>query len=106
MENTAAAGAAMIPAGRCLDCHTEEVASMLWSRTSIGALLGAFVMSHAAVGYAPGRGTTEAVDGADGPSAETRKERLSNKASDEQRVDNCEVPPECRGPDPPRRLRA
>jgi hypothetical protein len=29
--------------------------------------------------------------------AETLKERLSDKASDEQRVDNCNVPPEKRG---------
>lgn len=28
----------------------------------------------------------------------TGKERLSDKASDEQRVDNCKVPPERRGP--------
>src|SRR6266542_2252714 len=28
------------------------------------------------------------------------KERLSDKASDEQRVDNCRVPPERRGPTP------
>ena len=28
---------------------------------------------------------------------ETLKERLSDKASDEQRVDNCNVPPEKRG---------
>jgi hypothetical protein len=30
----------------------------------------------------------------------TGKERLSNKASDEQRVDNCKVPIEQRGPKP------
>jgi hypothetical protein len=30
----------------------------------------------------------------------TLKERLSNKASDEQRVDNCHVPPAQRGPTP------
>ncbi len=32
--------------------------------------------------------------------AETLKERLSDKASDEQRVDNCKVPKERRGPKP------
>jgi hypothetical protein len=32
--------------------------------------------------------------------ARTIKERLSGKASDEQRVDNCKVPPELRGPKP------
>jgi hypothetical protein len=30
----------------------------------------------------------------------TAKERLSGKAADEQRVDNCKVPPELRGPKP------
>jgi hypothetical protein len=30
--------------------------------------------------------------------AKTSKERLSDKAADDQRVDNCGVPPERRGP--------
>ena len=30
--------------------------------------------------------------------AKTLKERISDKASDDQRVDNCRVPPERRGP--------
>lgn len=30
----------------------------------------------------------------------TGKERLADKASDEQRVDNCKVPPDRRGPRP------
>ena len=30
----------------------------------------------------------------------TGKERLGGKASDEQRVDNCKVPPDLRGPKP------
>ena len=34
------------------------------------------------------------------PGAETLKERLSDKASDEQRVDNCHVAPERRGDKP------
>lgn len=33
-------------------------------------------------------------------STKTLKERLSDKASDEQRVDNCKVPMERRGPKP------
>jgi hypothetical protein len=33
-----------------------------------------------------------------GAAAQTLKERLSDKASDGQRVDNCRVPPERRGP--------
>jgi hypothetical protein len=32
--------------------------------------------------------------------AQTMKERLSDKASDQQRVDNCHVPPERRGATP------
>ena len=32
--------------------------------------------------------------------ARTSKERLGGKASDEQRVDNCKVPPELRGSKP------
>jgi hypothetical protein len=32
--------------------------------------------------------------------ARTAKERLGGKASDEQRVDNCKVPPDLRGPKP------
>jgi hypothetical protein len=32
-----------------------------------------------------------------GPEMKTLKEKLSDKASDEQRVDNCHVPPERRG---------
>jgi hypothetical protein len=35
-----------------------------------------------------------------GATAQTLKERLSDKASDEQRVDNCRVPPERRGTTP------
>jgi len=31
---------------------------------------------------------------------QTGKERLGTKATDEQRVDNCKVPPELRGPTP------
>jgi hypothetical protein len=33
-------------------------------------------------------------------STRTGKERLGGKASDEQRVDNCNVPPDLRGPKP------
>jgi hypothetical protein len=38
-----------------------------------------------------------AVGSAAAQPAKTSKERLSDKASDEQRVDNCHVPPERRG---------
>jgi hypothetical protein len=32
--------------------------------------------------------------------AQAANERLGGKASDEQRVDNCKVPPDLRGPKP------
>jgi hypothetical protein len=35
-----------------------------------------------------------------GAQARTAKERLGSKAADEQRVDNCKVPVELRGPTP------
>jgi hypothetical protein len=35
-----------------------------------------------------------------GTPVKTGKERLGDKASDEQRVDNCKVPPDRRGPRP------
>jgi hypothetical protein len=35
-----------------------------------------------------------------GEPTRTGKERLGGKASDEQRIDNCNVPPELRGPKP------
>ena len=41
-----------------------------------------------------------ALAGAAGAPAQTLKERLSDKGSDEQRVDNCGVPPERRGTTP------
>jgi hypothetical protein len=34
----------------------------------------------------------------EGGATRTGKERLGGKSSDEQRVDNCKVPPELRGP--------
>jgi hypothetical protein len=34
------------------------------------------------------------------PQIKTSKERLSRKADDEQRIDNCRVPAELRGPTP------
>lgn len=37
---------------------------------------------------------------ASGDALKSAKERLSDKASDEQRVNNCRVPPEKRGPKP------
>jgi hypothetical protein len=43
---------------------------------------------------------TTAVDESGAPEMKTLKEKLSDKPSDEQRVDNCGVPPSRRGPTP------
>jgi hypothetical protein len=51
-----------------------------------GALVGAAVLAAALFGAA-----------AQTPPAETLKERLSDKASDQQRVDDCKVPADKRG---------
>ena len=45
-----------------------------------------------------GSGAQPATADAHAAATRTVKERLSSKASDEQRVDNCKVPPERRGP--------
>ena len=47
---------------------------------------------------APSPGAAAASDGE--PEPKTLKERLSDKASDEQRIDDCGVAPERRGPKP------
>lgn len=61
----------------------------------IGSALMAVAFSlHAAGAYA------QAPAGPLAPATETLKERLSDKASDEQRVDNCKVPKDRRGPKP------
>jgi hypothetical protein len=47
-----------------------------------------------------GSGAEPATEDARAAPTRTVKERLSSKASDDQRVDNCKVPPELRGPKP------
>ena len=48
----------------------------------------------------PGAGEAPRDDGGVSGPARTGKERLGGKASDEQRVDNCKVPPDRRGTTP------
>jgi hypothetical protein len=68
---------------------------MPYDRILLGGLVAAALLLHAAGGWSQ--------DG-DKQSAEasrvvqTLKERLGDKTSDEQRVDNCKVPVERRGP--------
>jgi hypothetical protein len=59
------------------------------------ALLAAAITT---VAGAPAAGEANRVEAA--APTRTVKERLGGKASDEQRVDNCKVPPELRGPKP------
>ena len=68
-----------------------------WDRIATATILGAL----AAVPLAADEPTLDAAprtptEQAPAP-VKTGKERLSSKASDEQRVDNCKVPPELRG---------
>jgi hypothetical protein len=74
---------------------------MPYGRIILGGLVGLTLLFYAGCGHAqdgdkrqttlvatPGRATEE---------GETLKERLSDKASDDQRVDNCNVPVDRRG---------
>jgi hypothetical protein len=70
--------------------------SIIRAGTRIGAT--ALVLMLAAAGAGPcGAGEDKQIE--DG-GTRTGKERLGGKASDEQRVDNCKVPPELRGSKP------
>jgi hypothetical protein len=51
------------------------------------------------VAFAGGSGQEPEAEDARAP-VRTAKERLGSKAADDQRVDNCKVPPELRGPKP------
>ena len=59
---------------------------------------GLLIVAWAVLGFfAPGAHADEA---SHVQSIRTAKERLGGKASDEQRIDNCKVPRELRGPKP------
>jgi hypothetical protein len=68
-----------------------------------GWLLALALMILPEPGLVPARaapGDAKAASDVQTEPTRTSKERLSNKASDEQRVDNCKVPIEQRGPKP------
>ena len=66
-------------------------------RLALGCAAAALLAAH--LGLAAGDGALEpASEAARTETTRTVKERLSSKAKDEQRVDNCKVPPESRGP--------
>jgi hypothetical protein len=72
----------------------------MWFRTALVATVGTIIASL--LGFARAQDATPA-SMQSGPQTvttirgETLKERLGDKASDEQRVDNCKVPVERRG---------
>ena len=83
--------------GPFVNLRSNDVPQRLWkapmqSSTLLAARVRALAMVLAmALAAAPSH--------AAGPTR-TAKERLGGKASDEQRVDNCKVPPNLRGPKP------
>ena len=66
----------------------------------LGILAAAILAAPVAAGEPATSATAEAQPPAVQAPVKTGKERLSGKASDEQRVDNCRVPPELRGTTP------
>ncbi len=80
---------------------------MPFGRRVAAALTAAMLIAAPARGGAEGPSDASAQPdrrSASGPAPAGRtltgKERLSGKASDDQRLDNCKVPPEKRGPKP------
>ena len=62
------------------------------------AMMGLLALNPAAFGSAdPPPSDPARAEAPESSPVKTGKERLSDKASDEQRVDNCNVPPERRG---------
>lgn len=72
----------------------------------LGIIAVLFLGAFPAVPLAADGPATDTAAGAQGPvgpvpvPVRTGKERLSSKASDEQRVDNCKIPPALRGTTP------
>jgi hypothetical protein len=73
---------------------------MFGKSLAAGALLAIGLTLHAADGHGQAADRASTTEQGRTPAAETLKERLSDKASDEQRVDNCKVPKERRGTKP------
>jgi hypothetical protein len=90
-------------AGRPCACARDPRAKRTPARILAG--LAAIVLATPGLALAGGA-SGKAAQAQDAPQSartapvRTAKERLSGKAADEQRVDNCKVPPELRGPKP------
>ena len=67
-------------------------------RLAFGSLAAVLLALQIGLAWAGGPGAEPATGDARAAATRTVKERLSSKASDEQRVDDCKVPPERRGP--------
>jgi hypothetical protein len=69
--------------------------------SALGRAAAALLGVQIGLAWAGGASGSEPATGETRPAAtRTVKERLSSKASDQQRVDNCKVPPQLRGPKP------
>jgi hypothetical protein len=70
--------------------------------SALGRAAAALLAVQIGLAWAAGAGSASEPAAGETRAAATRtvKERLSSKARDEQRVDNCKVPPELRGPKP------
>jgi hypothetical protein len=91
----------------CLEGSQDGAAGPLGSRRStimlslpVRAIAMAFAIQAAAASTAATPCNGQDAKPLPAEPTRTGKERLGGKASDEQRVDNCKVPPELRGPRP------
>jgi hypothetical protein len=67
------------------------------SKSYIRFFAGALLAAYPVVGYTQDNAPSQSASTQAASPVKTGKERLGGKASDEQRVDNCNVPPESRG---------
>jgi hypothetical protein len=81
----------------------HHAAGAALKRIGLGGLSGVAITFNVVLGFAQTEKPAPAPSIAQGPTAKatkTLKERLSDKASDEQRVDDCKVPADRRGSKP------
>jgi hypothetical protein len=67
-------------------------------RLAFGCFAAALLAAQIGLAWAGGGSSAAPAPQGAAPPTLTVKERLSSKASDDQRVDNCKVPPDRRGP--------